>query len=100
MNWRHDVRADAAAPLDDEFGSGRGHCVDCGADWNGQRICHCPTCHLTFTAVGGFDFHRIGRDDSRRCRNPAELRDAGYEPNPDNQWRKPAPEDAWKDRNG
>ena len=94
MTWREAV-ADAYETLDDQFGRGKGHCSTCGAEWFGFKICHCSTCHLTFTAVGGFDFHRIGPADARRCRTTAELTDKGYEPNSHDQWRKPAPADLY-----
>jgi hypothetical protein len=93
MSWRETIAADAEAPLDDDFGRGRGHCATCGAEWDGFKICHCSLCHLTFTAVGGFDFHRTGPAADRRCRTQAELTEKGYEPNSHGQWRKPAPAD-------
>ena len=60
----------------------------CGKRWNGDNIAHCATCHLTFTAVGGFDFHRF----HGQCRTEEELRGKGYEPNSDGHWRKPMTE--------
>lgn len=68
-------------------------CPDCGVGWDGRNICHCAVCHMTFTAVGGFDAHRTGPDEHRQCRTPDEMIDLGYEPNAYNQWRKPAPAD-------
>jgi hypothetical protein len=82
----------------DENEAALGSCYGCKATWTGYRICHCAACHMTFTAVGGFDAHRIGRDDARRCLTPAELTDKGYEPNDRNQWRIPAPEGAFTNR--
>lgn len=67
----------------------------CGARWTGARPCHCATCHLTFTSIGPFDYHRAGPLAARRCRTQAELRDAGYAPNARGQWRKPAPAGLW-----
>lgn len=100
MSWRDAVKVDPETPLDDEFGSGKGHCTRCGAEWFGSKICHCSTCHLTFTAVGGFDEHRTGKThhfdpalDTRRCRRPEELRERGLEPNDEGQWRRPRPLD-------
>ena len=90
-SWRERVELDAESPLDDDFGKGKGHCPNCRTEWFGFKICHCPTCHLTFTAVGGFDFHRTGKNDARRCRTADELAQSGYEPNDQGQWRKPAP---------
>jgi hypothetical protein len=64
----------------------------CGARWSGDRVCHCATCHLSFTSEGPFDFHRTGPWDNRRCLTAAQLRSKGYEPNDKGHWRKPAPE--------
>jgi hypothetical protein len=61
---------------------------DCGARWQGESIAHCATCHLTFTAVGNFDYHRY----RGQCRTAVELRAKGYEPNEEEHWRKPMPE--------
>src|SRR5262245_19274812 len=63
----------------------------CGARWQGESICHCATCHLTFTSINGFNAHRTGSHghDTRRCRTEAEIRAIGYEPNERGQWRRP-----------
>lgn len=61
---------------------------NCGVRWTGGAICHCASCHLTFTAVGGFDVHRV----NGKCRTESELRDKGYEPNENGHWRKPMKE--------
>lgn len=95
MDWR-DEAADSGAALDDEYGKGKGHCTVCGAQWVGHAVCHCTQCHLTFTAAGGFDYHRTGPSDDRRCRTPDELTAAGYQPNDEGRWRKPAPAELWK----
>lgn len=92
-DWRRHAIDRIVNALDDDYGKGRGHCLHCGAQWDGYKICHCPTCHLTFTSVTGFDFHRIGSDDARRCRTPDELTEKGYQPDEHNRWRKPAPAD-------
>lgn len=44
-------------------------CGGCTNRWAGTSTAHCPTCHRTFGAVGGFDRHR--RDG--RCVDPATL---------------------------
>lgn len=67
---------------------------DCGTGWTGTGICHCRTCHLTFTSIGPFDEHRTGAADSRRCMTRDELRERGMEPNVNGQWRKPRPEES------
>lgn len=87
---------DEAVWLDDDWPDTdrAAHCEHCGQHWTGQKVCHCAACHLTFTAVGGFDFHRT-RTIPRRCQTSDELRANGYEPNDRNQWRKPAPADLY-----
>ena len=66
---------------------GYGACAVCGTEWTGTRICHCGTCHLTFTAVGSFDAHR----SRGHCLTTDELRSRGYQPNDAGHWRIPAP---------
>lgn len=39
---------------------------DCGAQWTGLAVAHCPTCHCTFSGISAFDRHR--RDD--KCITP------------------------------
>ena len=68
----------------------------CGARWPGDRVCHCSSCHLSFTSVGPFDAHRAAPGDDRRCMTGDELRAKGYEPNTNGHWRKPAPEGSFK----
>jgi hypothetical protein len=63
----------------------------CGARWTGEAVAHCPTCHLTFASVAGFDDHRDRREG--RCRSEAELAERGMEPNDAGQWRRPMPAD-------
>jgi len=67
----------------------------CGARWRGANFCHCPTCHLTFRSVNGFDNHRDRRGEGR-CRTPDELRERGFEPDGEGVWRRPMTTDiAW-----
>lgn len=42
-------------------------CGKCPARWDGANFCHCPECHRTFTGITGFDLHRVGTLDDRRC---------------------------------
>lgn len=49
-------------------------------------------CHQTFGSPSGFDEHRVGTI-RRRCLNPNELRDRGYEQNDRGVWRIPRPAD-------
>lgn len=48
-------------------------CTDCGTVWHGLTECHCASCHAHFGSVRGFDEHRVGPDDDRRCADPATL---------------------------
>lgn len=50
----------------------------------GTTMAHCPTCHLTFGSVGGFDRHRRGG----QCLNPTALAMAER----DGVWRTPMSE--------
>ena len=72
-------------------------CVKCGYRGRGFSLCHCPTCHLTFTSIGGFDDHRTGSHaaGARKCRSEAEIRERGFEPNGDNCWRRPMTGPHW-----
>jgi hypothetical protein len=66
----------------------------CGARWEGENVCHCPTCHLSLMSVTGFDLHRFGPVGTTRCLTEVELRDKGFEPNDRGIWRRPMPADA------
>jgi hypothetical protein len=70
-----------------------GTCGGCRGWWRGERVCHCASCHLTFTSIGPFDAHRDGPMNDRRCRTEPELRQRGYEPNDSGYWRQPMPAD-------
>lgn len=85
---KFDLRVNSALDAEEKHDDsiGRGACR-CGARWFGLSICHCATCHLTFTTVTGFDVHRF----RNRCRTQTELRAKGYEPNDDGHWREPLP---------
>lgn len=48
-------------------------CGTCGTTWHGLTECHCARCHQHFGSVRGFDEHRVGPDDDRRCADPATL---------------------------
>lgn len=47
--------------------SGPNSCGKCPARWHGQAMCHCRSCHLTFSGVTAFDMHRAGSVDNRSC---------------------------------
>ncbi|OHV21203.1 hypothetical protein BBK14_07970 [Parafrankia soli] len=72
-------------------------CAGCTTRWpiGAGAVAHCPTCHLTFASVGGFDAHRAGpTTHHRRCLDEAELRGLGYAPNDLDRWRVPIDPDA------
>lgn len=52
-----------------------GACPGCLSVWSGRGVCHCRSCHQTFTEVEWFDQHKAVRDGC--CWNPAELRSGG-----------------------
>lgn len=63
-------------PPDDEWGRGRGHHPQCGAEWHGYRIEHCTLCHQTFSGTSIGDAHRVGPYESpeqRRCLTADEM---------------------------
>jgi len=66
-------------------------CGGCSTRWpiGAGAVAHCPRCHLTFASVGGFDAHRTGPIDRRRCLEETELHDLGYAPNDLGRWRVP-----------
>ena len=76
--------------------AGAGMCR-CGASWQGERPCHCASCHLTFGSIYGFDAHRTAATNS--CLTVSELRERGYEPNSKGYWRIPAPPGTFAGRN-
>jgi predicted amidophosphoribosyltransferase len=47
-----------------------GLCPGCDRTWNGERACHCSTCHRHFSGLTAFDAHRPGQ-----CIDPATLHD-------------------------
>lgn len=79
---------DPISPVEEDS-SAPGTCSGCGARWWGLAFAHCPTCHMTFRSVSGFDKHRF----NGTCRTPGEMRERGYEPNEDGHWRQPRPKD-------
>jgi hypothetical protein len=86
---KHISRKDPVEPMGDAV---PGVCK-CGARWSGGNFCHCPTCHLTFRSVSGFDQHRDRRGEGE-CRSTDELRKRGFEPDADGIWRRPRPDDS------
>jgi hypothetical protein len=95
MSWREQT-VDLEVPLEDDYSLGKAHCTRCGAEWFGFDICHCASCHLTFTSIRPFDRHRV----QGRCRTEDELRAKGLEPNENGQWRRPMPSDALQRKTG
>ena len=49
-----------SADLSKTMPQGYGQCANCGEEWTGLAVAHCPTCHRTFTTVSAFDKHRTG----------------------------------------
>jgi len=41
----------------------------------GTNRCKCPSCGRYFGGVSGFDLHRVGKANARKCANPAGLVD-------------------------
>lgn len=67
--------------------SRKAHCSNCDAEWGGYRTAHCPTCHITFKSVSGFDAHRSGPAAERFCLDPTTI---GMAPDRNGYWRVPA----------
>lgn len=46
----------------------------CGAEWYGEKECHCAACHKCFSSEKNFDDHRTGDyDTGRRCYTTEEM---------------------------
>jgi hypothetical protein len=52
----------------------------------GSGVCECGGCAERFKSVTGFDRHRVGPGDARRCLTPAEMRGRGMTRNTHGQW--------------
>jgi len=52
----------------------------------GGAACQCPTCDLFFRSVSGFDKHRTGDQDHRRCLTQDEMRAIGMVTNEEGYW--------------
>ncbi len=68
-------------------------CSGCTTRWTPSGAAHCPTCHLTFGSITGFDCHRIGGG----CLGPDDLRARGYELSDTGLWRRPRPAETLPD---
>ena len=95
------AKVDGLKPIPDDRNDGSRDwtCSDCGQHLKGSWG-HCPTCCLTFPQQLGFDRHRVGRYENRaigqvntrRCLTADELRERGWQYDPDSDvWRLPAP---------
>jgi hypothetical protein len=64
----------------------------CGTSWPSlSRICHCESCHSTFTGDKSFSAHRRGEHGvNRRCATPAEMAALGLAKNQKGRWHCPA----------
>jgi hypothetical protein len=49
--------------------------------------CQCSGCGEAFRTVRGFDEHRTGKGDDRRCNAPAVLREWGFTLDAQGFWR-------------
>lgn len=49
-------------------------CGGCDTVWFGQGICHCATCHETFSTIQHFDAHRSQRGERGECLDPGALK--------------------------
>ena len=52
----------------------------------GSNACICTSCQLLFKSVNGFDAHRRGSMDNRRCLTEVELAMKGMTKNDKGQW--------------
>ncbi len=52
----------------------------------GTGVCECGACRERFKSVTGFDRHRVGPGDARRCLSAEEMRAAGMSRNERGQW--------------
>jgi hypothetical protein len=53
---------------------------------HGSNLCECPTCGEQFLAPHGFDKHRVGPMDQRRCLTPDEMARRGLRRNERDWW--------------
>lgn len=56
----------------------------------GSRLSHCSACHETFGGIRGFDLHRAGRMDARRCLTRSEIGAVGIVLDSRSVWRTAA----------
>jgi hypothetical protein len=54
--------------------------------WPGGKTCQCAACEEFFLSVSGFDMHRVGDPDRRRCLTPDEMRALGMSKNAGGLW--------------
>jgi hypothetical protein len=63
-----------------------GNCPGCKRTWNGNRACHCSSCHRHFSGLTSFDAHRSGQ-----CLDPGTLTsengDLLYRQDENDMWR-------------
>jgi hypothetical protein len=76
------------------------NCGGCDASWTGTSICHCGSCHRSFSGIGLFDKHRSQYGERGACVDPATLtgRDTGQPlmHHRDGMWRGPETTDEGK----
>jgi len=59
----------------------------------GTRYCQCGACGKYFNSTGGFDKHRTGDQDHRRCLTTEEMEAIGMLVNEGGYWIRKARED-------
>lgn len=54
----------------------------------GSNVCQCAACGEYFLSVSGFDRHRVGPPEDRRCLSNAEMRRKGMALDACNRWTR------------
>src|SRR5437867_13245307 len=63
---------------------------DCGASWpRPSQVCHCGSCHETFTGDKSFSAHRRGPGDPRRCATAEAMLALGLRRDARGRWAYP-----------
>jgi hypothetical protein len=57
----------------------------------GTGLCQCAACDGYFGSVRGFDRHRVGPQDARRCLTPDEIAATGLSRDARGIWRQAPP---------
>jgi hypothetical protein len=65
-------------------------CGGCNKRWTGFKMCHCASCHETFSTEHNFDRHRKKKSEAGGCIPPA---DVGLVCNSRGTWKMPGEKD-------